>query len=223
MLLIPDADGYITGFCITEGIRYGDVTDPQDIPHTAYTQAKKGDPPAAWNVHSDRPAWRQLLTAFANAAAPGVLAGELDGGQRIRLAGLASYQSRIDGPVTGSLPLPQIDRTAAARLVDGIAEARKHVSGRLVAAGREMVPSSSPTGSGAWWRRVMPTDTRLNDMFEPVVRCALTGEMTVDEAVDAMRALAAACVDEFAGSLAPADPVAAARATITDPTKGSTS
>ncbi|WP_072691451.1 type I-E CRISPR-associated protein Cse1/CasA [Rhodococcus marinonascens] len=213
MLLVPDSDGYVTGLSITEGLRYGDDTDPQLIPHTSYKRKKKSEPYTAWDVHAARPAWRQLLTAYASIDAPGVLAADLPERGRIRLAGLASYQSRLDGPVTGALPVPQISRTEAGVLDTGIGEARTYLIGRVIAAGRILAPSSTPTSPGAWWKRAMPTDSRLNHDLEPVVRSALTGEITVTDAVDAMRALANLCVDEFAGTLAHRSPVAAVAAT----------
>lgn len=213
MLLIPDADGHVTGISITEGARYGDVTDPQLIPHTTYTRKKPSDPFTAWDVHVDRPGWRQLLTAYATVDAPGVLAAELPIAARIRLAGLASYQSRIDGPVVGDLPVPHANRQDAATLDAGISELRKRLVGRIVAAGRVRVPSSAPDSAGAWWKRVMPATARLTSDFEPIVRRALEGTVTIDDALAEMDTRITRCVDEFAETIAQSSPIAAVAAT----------
>lgn len=213
MLLIPDSDGLVRGISITEGIRYGDDTDPQLLPHTTYNQKKKTDPYTAWNVHASRPGWRQLLTAYADPNAPGVLSGAVPGGSRIRLAGLASYQSRLDGSVTTSLPAPQIDRADVTMLDTGIGEARKYLVGRIIAAGRIVAPSSTPTSPGAWWRGSMPSDSRLNADVEPIVRRALIGDMSIPDAVAAMRSAAELCVDQFAGTVAATSPAATVAAT----------
>jgi CRISPR-associated protein Cse1 (CRISPR_cse1) len=213
MLLIPDSDGYVAGVSITEGVRYGDDTDPELIPHTTYIQKKKSDPYTPRDVHISRPGWRQLLAAYADSAAPGVLSADLPPGTRIRLTGLASYQSRIDGPVTEALPTPQISRVDAARLDAAIDDARKYVVGRLIAAGRVIAPSASITGGGAWWQQVMPTDARLNSDAEPVVRAAVAAELSVSDAADSIRVLAERCVAEFADCVAATSPVAAVVAT----------
>ncbi|MFZ2529768.1 MAG: type I-E CRISPR-associated protein Cse1/CasA [Rhodococcus sp. (in: high G+C Gram-positive bacteria)] len=217
VLLIPDADGYVTGVSITEGSRYGDHTDPHLIPHTTYTRQKKNDPHTAWTVHIDRPGWRQLLTAVADPTAPGVLAADPPAGTRIRLAGLASLKSRIDGPVTGSLPAPHISRADTAALGTAIADTRKYIIGRVIAAGRIAAPSSNPTAPGAWWKRLAPTNTRWNSDVEPVVRRALTGEISIPDAVDALHAHADRYIDEVAAALASTSPAATAAAT-TPPT-----
>lgn len=213
MLLIPDEDGYVTGLSITEGARYGDDVDPQCLPHTTYAKKRKSEPYTPWNVHIDRPGWRQLLTTYADPAAPGVLAAELPVDARMRLAGLASYQSRIDGPVTGVLPSPRISRTDAAQLTTAISEAHTYIVGRAIAAGKRITVSSNPASAGAWWKRVMPTDARINADIEPVVRAALAAEITVADAGDAMRVLAEQCVDEFSDSIAATSPVAVVAAT----------
>lgn len=213
MLLVPDSDGYVSGISITEGVRYGEDTDPDRVPHTTYTQKRKSEPYTPRDVHIDRPGWRQLVTAYADGDAPGVLASELPANARIRLTGLASYQSRIDGPVTAALPVPQISRVAAAHLDAAIDDARKYIVGRLIAAGRVIAPAAPVTGSGAWWQHVMPTAARLNGDVEPVVRAALAAELLVSEAADIIRVLAERCVDEFAVGISAASPVAAVAAT----------
>ena len=212
-LLIPDSDGYVTGISMTDGLRYSEDTDPQLLPHTTFKQKKATEPYTAWDVQVDRPAWRQLLTAYADLGAPGVLSDDLPSDGRIRLAGLASYQSRIDGPVTGSLPVPTIARTDVGDLDTGIAEVRKYLVGRIVGAGRIFAPSSTPTTPGAWWKRNMPTDSRLNNDMEPIIQAALTGDIPVPAALDALRAAADIVIGEFAATITQASPVAAVAAT----------
>lgn len=212
ILLVPDPDGYVGGVSITEGLRYGESTDPHLVPHTTFTKKKPADPYTAWDVHLSRPPWRQLLTAYASADAPGVFAAELPSNGRIRLAGLAAYQSRIDGPVTGTLPVPLISRACAAELDAAITETRKRLIGRIIAAGRILAPSSGPTSTNAWWKRSMPTTTRLNTDFEPIVRAALTAQTTIADAIAHMRACADTSITEFASTIAAASPTAAAAA-----------
>lgn len=213
MLLIPDLDGYVTGISMTDGLHYGEDTDPQLLPHTTFKQKKAGEPFTASDVHADRPAWRQLLAAYAAIDAPGVLAADLPADGQMRLAGLASFQSRIDGPVTGSLPVPTISRGDVAVLAAGVDDVRKYVVGRVIAGGRVVAPSSTPTSPGAWWKRNMPTDSRMNSDMEPIVRRALTGEIALDDAIGEMYALADTVVAEFSSTIAQASPIAAAVAT----------
>ncbi|MBM4574947.1 type I-E CRISPR-associated protein Cse1/CasA [Rhodococcus hoagii] len=217
MLLTTDSDGHVTGLSVTEGLRYGDDTDPNILPHTTFTQKKKTDPYTAWDVHADRPAWRQLLTAYATTDAPGVLAAQLPPGTRMRLAGLASFQSRIDGPITGSLPVPTISRADAAELDAAIGAVRKYLVGRLIAAGNELAPSSSPETPNAWWKRSIPTGSRWNQCIETIVRSTLTGDLSLAAAGDAMRAAVEQWIGEFATTVAAASPLAAVAAT-TPPT-----
>ncbi|ULD39028.1 type I-E CRISPR-associated protein Cse1/CasA [Rhodococcus qingshengii] len=213
VLLIPDLDGYVTGISMTDGLRYGEDTDPQLLPHTTFKQKKAGEPFTTWDVHADRPAWRQLLAAYAAIDAPGVLAADLPADGQMRLAGLASFQSRIDGPVTGSLPVPTISRGDVAVLGAGVDDVRKYVVGRVIAGGRVLAPSSTPTSPGAWWKRNMPTDSRMNSDMEPIVRRALTGEITLVDAIGEMYTLADTVVAEFSSTIAQASPIAAAVAT----------
>lgn len=58
----------------------------------------------------------------------------------------------------------------------------------------------------------MPTTTRLNTDFEPIVRAALTAQTTMADAIAHMRACADTSITDFASTIVAASPTAAAAA-----------
>lgn len=98
------------------------------IPHAVFERKKKTAPHTIQGVHVERVPWRQLLTALAAGQPEGTIMATLatrntsPAGAVFRIAGLGSYQARIDGPVTGSFPVPAAGVDIAA-LSDLITEA----------------------------------------------------------------------------------------------------
>ncbi|WP_245560293.1 type I-E CRISPR-associated protein Cse1/CasA [Nocardia asiatica] len=233
ILLIPGPDGDVEGAVIAEGLRYGPDTDPTLVPHTLYRRRDSNAPAAVWQVrHAPRsvwdsvageqiaptmlrPGWWQLLTAWADPAASGVLANSGTAEGRLRLTGLAADRGRIDGPVVAQLPAPRISRADAAVLDAGIATARRRLLIRALAAGRAAAPAADISAAGAWWHNLMPSQTQINACFEPIVSAAVAGELAVSAAVeqlaDEAAGLAAAAVSALGSRpVASAEPVGAA-------------
>ncbi|KJR10511.1 type I-E CRISPR-associated protein Cse1/CasA [Gordonia sihwensis] len=186
MLLHRDADGLVDAYMCSEGLRYG-ALQPALLPHTTYQQKTKG---ADWTVrapHHQRPAWRQLLDAYA-AGSPGLLSHlpastSTTGPQSVKLLGLSSFQGRIDGHVTGAIPLPAIPAEAAAALSDAVGNAYKEVSSALGSAGAAI------NASGWGDRRRDAFTATVEPAAAAIVADALHGTVTVDDAVSSLAAV----------------------------------
>lgn len=216
ILLVPDADGLVAQVSIAEGVRYGRLeTNPVLIPHTTFTKKKATDPYTARDVHIDRPAWHQLLTAYADPDAPGVLAGDLARGlpdqASLRLAGLASLKSHVDGPVTGHIPIPQISRHEAAELDAAVTVARKQLTSNLIAASEIVTPSAG--GSTGWWKHLHPARTQFDLAIAPAVTAAVAGAITIAEARERLATHVAHFAQQAASMISATSPAAAVAAT----------
>lgn len=189
ILAVPDSDGLVPDIALCEGMRYGETTRPESLPHTTYIS--DGDPPRPRPrpVHFARPGWRQLLTSWADPHPAGVLAHPAPRNARIRLIGLSMMQARIDGPVTGSMPVPTIDRGAVANLTASVTAAYRHARSHLArsAHGGHETKILRDRWVEHRWPMVTP---ELTARAEHVVAEALVGHLTLPEAAEAMRAAA---------------------------------
>lgn len=119
---------------VCDGLRWPDPKDPQYppereaelIPHAVFEHKTAKAPATIQGVHVERVPWRQLMAGLASEQPAGAIlslavdsAADLPAAARVRIAGLGSYQARIDGPVTGSFPVPApgVDIGALAELV----------------------------------------------------------------------------------------------------------
>ncbi|MFB9779625.1 type I-E CRISPR-associated protein Cse1/CasA [Rhodococcus baikonurensis] len=220
--LLRNADGMVDRVMICDGVRWPEPghgtwtahNDEQLIPHATYIQRKASDPFTAQDVHVDRPVWRQLLTAWTTDGEPGLLGTDLGSGT-IRMTGLGSFQARIDGAVTGSLPVPAFSREDGRRLL------------AAVTAGYSTVASTS--GSLAHNRMSLGTDALskatttvatagFKEAFGTIVTAAATATISVDDACAAITDIATRTSAELISDVVRVDPVAAAR-TLTRPAK----
>lgn len=109
----------------TEGTAYTPQHEVELIPHAVFEHKKKTAPATIQGVHASRVPWRQLLTALATDQPSGTIlpttlsAPDLPATAVVRIAGLGSYTARIDGPITGSFPVPApgVDITALSELI----------------------------------------------------------------------------------------------------------
>lgn len=124
---------HVEHIMVCDGLRWPEPKDPQYppereaelIPHAVFERKTAKAPATIQGVHVERVPWRQLLVGLAAEQPAGsVLAAAADrakvpAGSRVRMAGLGSYQARIDGPVAGSfpVPVPGVDIGALAALV----------------------------------------------------------------------------------------------------------
>lgn len=223
MLLLRDGDGMVDRAMCCEGYRWpevgkGDWTAEVDewcLPYTTWTKAKPKEPFTIQGVHVDRPAWRQLLTAWSNPDSPGLL-GNSPGHGTFRLIGLGSYQSRIDGPVIGSLPVPVFTRTDGQRLLDSVTEAYKSVASTSGSLASNMISASTDIWSKSATSRMT---VGFPVAFERIVTDAAIGLITVDDACAAIATVAAHTRDTLIRQSARTRPLAAAR-TASRPAKG---
>lgn len=122
---------------VCDGVRWPDPKDPQYppereaelVPHAVFERKTAKAPATIQGVHVERVPWRQLMVGLASEQpADSVLAAaintaaDLPAGARVRIAGLGSYQARIDGPVAGSFPVP-VPGVDMGALVDLISQA----------------------------------------------------------------------------------------------------
>lgn len=212
MLLLRDSDGLVRTYQSCGGLYYGADTDPNFLPHTTF-EKKKAD--AEWTpraVHQLRPPWRQILDAYATET-PGILAHLTDSpeGTRLVLTGLASFQARIDGYITGSTPLPAITPAAAVELSNAVAAAHKTVSSTVGAAGYGI--HGSDIGRNDWYGRTKPHPSALTTHLSQPVLAAMAGQLSIPDALSTIRTYADDASGAFINQLTATHPIAAGRAT----------
>lgn len=222
IMLLRNADGMVDRVMICDGVRWPEPghgtwtaeNDQQVIPHATYIRRKPSDPFTAQDVHVDRPVWRQLLTAWTTDGEPGLLGTDLVRGT-IRMTGLGSFQARIDGAVTGSLPVPAFSREDGRRLLSTITAAYSSVastSGSLahnrLTLGTDALSKATTTAATAGFK----------EAFGTIVTSAATSTISVDDACVAIAELAARTSASLVKDVVRVNPVAAAR-TLTRPAK----
>jgi len=222
MMLLRNADGMVDRVMICDGVRWpepGSGTwtaedDEQRIPHATYIQKKEADPFTAQDVHVDRPVWRQLLTAWSTEGAPGIL-GACPGRGTIRMTGLGSFQARIDGAVTGALPVPVFAKDDGRRLLGAVTAAY----GAVASTSGSLAHNRLTLGTDALSKSTTTVATAgFKDAFGSIVTDAATGLITVDDACTAIADVAARSAGALIADATRVNPVAAAK-TLTRPIK----
>lgn len=145
MYLIPGDP--VTDVMICDGLRWPEASTPGYtpdreatlIPHAVFERKTKTAPYTVQGVHTERVPWRQLLNGLAATQPTGTVlataaAGDMPPGSRLRICGLGSYQSRIDGAVAGSFPVPAagVDIAAVSALVNEAFSSHGSYVGSLV-------------------------------------------------------------------------------------------
>lgn len=185
----------VSDIMICDGLRWPESTttpgyDPQHeaelIPHAVFERKTAKAPLTIQGVHTERVPWRQLLTGLATEQPEGsVLAAAranpqtLPQGSVVRIAGLGSYQARIDGPVTGAFPVPAtgVDMPALAELLGEAFTSHGSYFGSLAhAAGL-----TDRQQSAALTQRISQY-TALPARLELVATAAARAEITLDQA-----------------------------------------
>lgn len=220
--LLRNADGMVDRVMICDGARWpepGNGTwtaenDEQLIPHATYIQRKASDPFTAQDVHVDRPVWRQLLTAWATAGEPGLLGTNLGRGT-IRMTGLGSFQARIDGAVTGSLPVPAFSREDGRRLLAAVTAAYSAVA----STSGSLAHNRLNLGTDALSKATTTVATAgFKEAFGTIITSAATATISVDDACAAIADIATRTSAALISDVVRVNPVAAAR-TLTRPLK----
>lgn len=196
---------------ICDGLRWPDAATPgysaqreaELIPHAVFERRTAKAPLTIQGVHTERVPWRQLLTGLA-ADQPdrSVLAfartADLPAGSLVRIAGLGSYQARIDGAVIGAFPVPArgVDVPALSALLGEAFSAHGSYFGSLAhAAGltdRQLSASLTARLSGY---------LRLPGQLEPVAAAAARADIPLEQARERVGEIVAAAnqraLDQF--------------------------
>lgn len=191
MLLPPDPDGRVSSLLLCDGLRPAGA-GPAHFLHTTWERDKTGTAQPR-PVHLARPVWIQILQALLDPAATGSLDAlrateptDRPAG-RIHLTGLASYQSRVDGVVNGSIAIPRIPNEQLRP---------------LLAAVSDVMRDTLRSAAQAYGTRTRSIDT-AGDRTRPQVTAAaaaaidqtLTGDLSVTEFTAALRRAANESLD----------------------------
>lgn len=196
-LLIPDGDGMVRRAAYGNGLVFGEATDPNLLPHTVFRPgAAAADPVAAARVSLGRSAGRDVLTAWVTPAAQVGLLGHLRSlpasrrdGWTLRWQGLASYQSRLDGVLDWSMPVPTAGDAAIIGFLDAVTVAAKSVFGRLKSAAGHAHPGDNTLPK----RLTGPADLLFTATVERLAAAvAVGGVSAVDTAAELNEASAGA-------------------------------
>ncbi|MFV8142054.1 type I-E CRISPR-associated protein Cse1/CasA [Mycolicibacterium senegalense] len=196
-----------------EGTDYTPQHEAELFPHAVFERKTKSAPPTIQGVHVERVPWRQLLTALAVGQPESTImttaAGAgLPDAAVFRIAGLGSYQARVDGPVAGSFPVPApgVDVVAVSELInEAFVNHGSYFGSLATAAGlTDRKQSASLVGRLSQY-------SALPAQLEPIAAAAARGLYPLEEA----RRRVAAVVERANGSalrqFAPTHVVAAGR------------
>lgn len=201
VLLHRDAEGMVDVHQLSDGMRAVEVS-PEVMPYTSFRKLKKNGPFTPWDVHVSRPGWRQLLVAYAENG-PGILAHT--GGKTgvLRLTGLASTQSLIDGTISGVLPIPRISPDQAADLDAAMTESKRISNSAVGSVGVRMNPGASGAISDRWGPAAQE---HLLGQARPIVFDAFAGTISPDQACDRLIANGTAAALRFAHDISTINP-----------------
>lgn len=201
----------VAEIAICDGLRWPETGTPgyspqreaDLIPHAVFERKTKKAPFTIQGVHTERTPWRQLLTALASEQPHGsVLAAartaDLPPGSVVRIAGLGSYQARIDGAVTGAFPTPTagVDLAGLSALISEAFISHGSYFGSLAhAAGlTDRQQSAAMTGRLSQY-------LALPGQLEPIAAAAVRAEITLEQARDRITAIVTAAnrraLDQF--------------------------
>ncbi|MDN5758982.1 MAG: type I-E CRISPR-associated protein Cse1/CasA [Tomitella sp.] len=223
ILLLRDGDGMVAEAMCCDGIRFPEIDvdgwtvgdEQRMFHHTTWVRRKLKDPLAIQSVHPQRPPWRQILTAWADPDARGLLGQEAAADGTYRLAGLASYQARIDGTVAGTLPAPAFSREDGRALLEAVTGAYRSIASTAGSLAHNTVSFDS-----AGWSSATSTfaTSGLADQIEQVVADACRTGDTASGIVAIDRIVADTCSQMIrdAGRVRPA---AAARTASRPPAR----
>lgn len=184
---------------------------PADKPART-AKAPKRTAPATPPVTIEKTPWRQLLDGLATQQPVTAALASARPGQRVTVAGLAtSSGGRLDGTLTGTLPVPAdgVDAAAIAELVDTRID--KHVT--LLMAQRTQRGRDASQDAEKKVRKALRMDIthRLDELMYPHVVAALDGKITLEELDTLLTSIVAAADHSSIASLAQTRPQLAAR------------
>ncbi|KMV19597.1 hypothetical protein ACT17_05980 [Mycolicibacterium conceptionense] len=224
----------VTGIMLVDGLRWPEVKkstisgrpytaedEGQLIPFTVYARkdGKTSNPLLPQSVHVERPPWRQLLSGLAGEQPEGsvlaaVQAGGLPPGTRIRIAGLASYQARRDGTVTGDLPVPveDVDPAAVSAVIDSVLGAHGSDLNAIENTCARDENGNATRGESTARRNRLDQFRPLRDELHQLTRRALLGKLTQAEFSAAATAASENATTRSLAALRVTRPLHAARA-----------
>ncbi|MCT7372657.1 hypothetical protein A7R75_27005 [Mycolicibacterium llatzerense] len=197
---------------ICDGVRwpeaatgYGPERDAEFFAHAVFERKTKKAPLTIQGVHTERVPWRQLLTGLAAEQPAGsVLAvaqsnpASLPPGSMVRIAGLGSYQARIDGPVTGAFPVPAagVEVGGLVALLNEAFTSHGSYFGSLIHAAGLSDRQQSAAAAGRLSQYVA-----LPSQLEPVATAVARAELTLEQARELVTVIVAAAnrraLDQF--------------------------
>lgn len=201
VLLHRDSDGWVDVHQLGDGMRAVDVT-AEVTPYTTFRKTTKTAPFTAWDAHVSRTGWRQLLMGYAQDG-PGILAHTAGKSGVLRVVGLASTQSLIDGVIAGTLPLPAITPEQAGELDAAMTEAKRISNSAVGSVGVKMRPGASGAVSEVWGPAAQE---HLMGLAAPIVAAAFAGTIPVSEACRQLVANGSAAALRFAADTAAVAP-----------------
>lgn len=181
---------------------YGAEREAELFPYAVFERKTKKAPLTIQGVHVERVPWRQLLAGLAAEQPAGsvlaVAKTRPAAGAVVRIAGLGSFQARIDGPVTGSFPVPApgVDVAGLAELVGEAFVSHGSYFGALANAAGFTDRQQSAALAGRLSQYVS-----LPAQLEPVAVAAAQGALTLEQARERVAAIVAAAnrraLDQF--------------------------
>lgn len=194
-----------------EGVNpgYRSSDEPRLLPFSLYSSAGKNGELKAVSVSTGYALWRQILTALNAGQPEAVAAKHAAAGQSIRGSGIAKYQARIDGAVTGSLPVPVpgVSTGDLVKLVDGLFKDHYSLVGSMLRGiGSNTGRKDRQHMIGA---RIRTPDVSLELQIESAVRDAAAGRTSIEEARERARAVTTTAADRSVSQLGSTHPGAA--------------